>query len=105
MIEAICIDSANRPEEVPLSKWIQKGFKYHITHVYYHPTQGNIRGCELHEVKLGVECEPYRAYRLNRFGFTKENFEKLKQMIIDCSELNEFDVNKLLRECDLEVMV
>lgn len=104
MIEALCLDSSNRPEEIPLSKWINKDFKYHITHVYYHPMQG-IQGCELHEVKLGRDCLPYVSYRLNRFGFTKENFEKLKQMIIDCSELDEFDVSKLLRECDLEVIV
>jgi len=104
MIEAICIDSKNRPEEIPLSKWIQKDFKYHITHIFYHPMQG-IQGCLIHEVKLGEECYPYVSYRLNRFGFTKENFEMLIQMMLDCSELNEFDVKKILKECDLEIMV
>jgi hypothetical protein len=102
MIEAICLDSSNRPEEIPLSKWINKDFKYHITHVFYHPMQG-IQGCQLKEVKLGEESYPYVSYRLNRFGFTKENFEKLIQMMLDCSELNEFDVNKLLRQAEVEV--
>lgn len=103
MIPAICIDSSNRPEEIPLGKWINKGFIYHITHVFYHPGQG-IQGCLLKEVKLGAESEPYVAYRLNRFGFTQENLDKLRQMIVDCSELDNFDVNRLLEECELEVM-
>ncbi len=103
MIEAICIDSSNRPEEIPLSKWINKGFKYHITHVFYHQMQG-IQGCHLHEVKLGKECFPYSTFALRRFGLTKENFEKLIQMMKDCSELNEFSIKELLRESELELL-
>jgi hypothetical protein len=103
MIPALCIDSSNRPKEIPMGKWIQSGFKYHITHVFFHEKQG-IQGCTLHEVRLGAESTPYISYRLSRFALTQENYDKLLQMIIDCSELNDFDVNKLLEECELEVM-
>lgn len=103
MIPAVCVDATNRPEEIPMGKWIQQGFTYHITHIYYHPLQG-IQGCVLHEVKLSHELYGYDSFRLNRFRFTQENLAKLVQMMIDCSELNEFDVHKLLRQCEVEVM-
>jgi len=102
MIEALCIDSSNKPKEIPLGKWIQKGYIYHITHVYYHKEQG-IQGCDLKEVHLGEESKPYETYRLNRFAVTKDNLLKLIEMIKDCSELNDFDVQELIKESELVV--
>lgn len=100
MIECICIDAGRKPKEVPLGQWIQQGFKYHITHVYYQPKQ-EIQGCSLKEVRLGKESVPYETYRLSRFAVTKENLEKLYQMMRDCSELNDFDIIELIKESEL----
>jgi hypothetical protein len=99
MIECLCIDAKNRPEEVPMKKWISEGMKYHITHVYYHSMQG-IQGCSLHEVRL-KDCPPYNAFKLSRFAFTKKSLEDLKVMMKACSELNEIQISALLADCDL----
>lgn len=103
MVEVLCINSKDKPDEIPLSRWIQKDFKYNITHIYFHPNQG-IQGVDLAEVKLTPECYPYVTYKLSRFGVTLENLEKLRQLAKDCTELNEIDINKLLEESELEVL-
>lgn len=102
MIECVCIDAGSKPKEVHLGQWLQQGFKYHITHVYYQPKQG-IQGCALKEVRLGKESAPYETYRLSRFAVTKDNLDKLMQMMKDCSELNDFDITELIRESELKI--
>ena len=48
MVEVICIDDKNKPEEIPARFWIKEGEKVHITLVTFHPLQdGGIQGCEL----------------------------------------------------------
>lgn len=103
MIPAICIDSSNKPEEVELSEWINKGAVYHITHVYFHPFQG-LRGCDLKEVRLTKKSYPYGTYALKRFAVTEENLQALFKMIKDCSELNDFDIRKAIRESELQLI-
>ena len=99
MIECICIDSKNKPKEIPLGKWIQEGFKYHITYIQYYPNQG-IQGCTLYEISL-KGCFPYTAFSLSRFAVTKENLALLMEMIKDCHELNNLDVLELIKESEL----
>lgn len=103
MIDCICVDSANRPKEVDMSEWITKGMKYKISHVYYHPGQG-IQGCELREVRLTKKSLPFGSYRLSRFAVTKEGYNALVQMMKDCSELNDFDIYKAIRESKLQTV-
>ncbi|MES2395830.1 MAG: hypothetical protein V4549_07495 [Bacteroidota bacterium] len=103
MIPAVCIDSDNKPEEVDLSEWINKGANYHITHIWFHPHQG-VQGCSLKEVRLTEKSDPYRTFALKRFAVTAEAMQKLVQMMRDCSELNDFDIYKLIRESELETV-
>lgn len=102
MIECICIDNKNKPNIVPLSCWIEEKFKYHITHVHYHPKQG-ISGVDLAEVKFPSWCN-YQTYKLSRFAISLGNLFKLIEMIKDCTELNDVDINKLLEESEVEVL-
>jgi len=97
MIPCICIDDKNRPKEVPPQMWIMEGIEYHITHVQYFTKQNNIQGVYLHEVKI-KNCPPYEAYRLSRFAFKEEDVPKLIQLMKDCTELNDIDINKLLEQ-------
>lgn len=101
MIPCICINDKEKPEEVCPTEWVKQGNEYNITHVYFHPMQG-IQGCELKEVKLTQKSYPYEAYALSRFGVTPENMERLIQMMLDCSELNKVDIEKLLEESKLQ---
>lgn len=103
MIETLCIDSADMPEEINRSEWISKGMKYHITHVWFHSMQG-IQGCSLKEVKLTEKSYPYATYKLSRFAVTPEGLLELIQMMKDCSELNEVDIKKLLRQSRLNIV-
>lgn len=103
MIEATCLDADNRPKEVEMSEWITKGMKYHITHVFFHPGQG-IQGCSLREVRLTSKSHPYGAYALKRFGVTQEGMKALVEMMLACSELNEFDVYKAIEESELQTV-
>ncbi len=103
MIPCICIDAGSKPKEVHAGQWIQKDFKYHITHIFYQPRQG-IQGCALKEVRLDARSAPYETYRLSRFGVTEENLQKLIQMMRDCSELNDFDISELIKQSELEII-
>ena len=101
MVECICIDGKNRPKEIPAGKWVSEGMKYHITHVYYHPLQGNVLACTLHEVRLGVESAPYETFRLNRFGVTEANLHLLYELAKACSELDAIDIKEIFDNAEL----
>lgn len=99
-VPCLCIDDKNRPKEIPPQMWIMEGIQYNITHVYYHPNQG-IQGVLLEEVQI-KNCPPYESYRLTRFAFTEEGFKQLKELMENCTELNNIDINKLIEESNLE---
>lgn len=100
-VECLCIDSSNRPEEILPQNWISRLMVYHITHVYYYPKQG-IQGVLLEEVN--TKCIKYDSYRLTRFAFTEESFKDLVELMKACTELNEVDINKLLEDCEIELI-
>lgn len=104
MIPCICINAKGKPKEIVPGEWIQQGFKYHITHIYRHPLQGDILACTLHEVKLTKKSKPYETYRLNRFAFKPADMEKLKEMAEVCSELDELNIDKLFEVNELELI-
>lgn len=105
MIPCICIDDKHRPEVIPTSKWVKEGDEYHITHVYLHKFQdGGIQGVSLYEKPLDKSCAPYETFRLTRFAFSEEGISKLIELIKLCSELNDFDIKKLIEESQLEII-
>ena len=104
MIPCICIDDKNKPDEIPLKNWIQEGFTYHITHVFCMRNWNNIQGCNLAEVKIPPECYPYEVYKLSRFGITFDNLEKLRQLMRDCTELDDVNIDKLIEESNLQLI-
>jgi len=66
MFEVICIDAANRPNDIPTSKWIIKGNDYTVIKVSKMNIQGGILGYQLAEVNL-EGCAPYLFYAASRF--------------------------------------
>ena len=99
-IRCFCIDDANRPKEIPASKWVKKGEKYHIVHVFKHLSQKGIQGVELAEIDIS-DCEPYNCFRLTRFAILLEDLEKLMQLMKDCTELSDIDISALLENLEL----
>ena len=99
-VKCICVNDKNCPIEISPQKWIKKDNEYSITHIYYHYQQG-LQGAELAEIELTEENFPYQSFALNRFAFTKEELEKLMQMIKDCTELNDIELRHLIEELDV----
>lgn len=96
MIKCICVDVANKPSEIPIEMWPIFGNTYHITRIDYHTKQG-IQGVELHEIKL-INCQPYETYRLSRFNIPEESIEAFRQLLKDCTKMNDIDVEELLKQ-------
>ena len=103
MIPAICINDSNKPNEVDVNEWVVKGNKYTIKHIYYHPNQG-IQGVELKEIRLTDKSKPYETYSLHRFGIPIDKLKDLIELIKNCTELNDVDINKLIEESQLELI-
>ena len=99
-VECICIDSKNKPVEIPLNKWIKENEIYNITHIYNQIQQQGIKGVELLEFDI-FECIPFNCYRLDRFAFTAENLKKLIEMMKDCTELNDINIDNLTKNLTL----
>jgi len=103
MVKCICIDDTNRPEEIPESKWVKLGGIYTITFIHYHSLQG-VMACDLKEITLTPECYPFETFKLSRFAFTQEALIALSELAQACSELNKSDINKAIKELDLETV-
>lgn len=99
-IRCVCTNDSNRPEEIPANMWIKKGTEYHIVHIFKHLSQNGISGCEIAEIDIS-HCKPYNSFRLNRFAINIEDFQKLKELISDCTELSDIDVSALVENLEL----
>lgn len=66
MFIVTCIDAANRPNDIPTSKWVIKGNDYTVIKVSKMNIQGGILGYQLAEVNL-EGCAPYLFYAASRF--------------------------------------
>lgn len=88
-IEVICIDAGSRPNEVPTSRWIEEGKKYHIVEIAKMVTQGGIYGCKLDEID-NDDLAPYQYFRLSRFAISLGIFDDEEMLeAIDIGELKE----------------
>ncbi len=102
-VPCLCIDAKNRPQEIPLNKWISEGIQYTILHIGT-TVNRKILTCTLLEVTLDETCKPYDGYRLDRFAFKEEDIPKLLELMKSCSELNGLNINELLEESQLEIL-
>jgi hypothetical protein len=62
----MCINDANKPQEIPQDKWIKKGQIYTVIGVQM-LLSSNALGFELAEIKLDESCFPYHYFNPNRF--------------------------------------
>ena len=66
-MKAICIDSANKPENISEFEWLEEGIVYTITEVVEMGLQKNKLGIALEEIQLTEASAPYKYYSLERF--------------------------------------
>jgi len=103
MVECICINSKNKPSEIPESKWLKEGEKYNVIYTVVVLPQKQL-GFLLHEIELTDNELPYEYFLGNRFAFTQENLEKLLELIKDCSD-TAFSLDELMKSTNLETVL
>ncbi len=88
-LEVICINAKNRPNEVPVNRWVKEGETYHVIEISKLNMQQGIYGCKLAEIN-NDDLFPYQYFRLDRFAVSITD-ELLEQVLedIDISELEE----------------
>lgn len=64
--EVICINDKDRPNEIPLSKWVKTGKTYTVIHIAKMAIQGGY-GVQLQEIDLS-DCSPYNFFGAHRFA-------------------------------------
>lgn len=100
MVDAICIDDRNRPEVIPLNKWVKRGKKYTIIYTVLVLPQRQI-GVHLAEIELTQKELPYEYFLLSRFAFTEEGLRQLQELIKDCAD-TDFSMDELLKQTELQ---
>lgn len=73
MDKLLCIDDKNRPNQIPLNKWIKKGEFYTPIGILKCNIQGGIMGFKLAEIDLDSSCEPYKCFSIHRFAVPVED--------------------------------
>jgi hypothetical protein len=96
MIPAICIDASNKPNEIPKSKWLKEGKKYHVIYTTIVLPQREL-AFHLSEIQLTDNELPYEYFLGSRFAFRDEDIDKLMQLIEDCSD-TDFSVGELMAQ-------
>ncbi len=72
----------NRPNEVPLNKWLEQDKEYTVIKVVKHIFQGGIMGYELAEIDLS-NCAPYLYFAASRFSIPvpEKEIEEMEELV------------------------
>ncbi len=70
---------SNRPNEIPISKWLVKNQKYTVLEVVKCKMQGGLLGFKLEEIDLSG-CFPYLFFAANRFRLPKEDEVEVEEL-------------------------
>lgn len=63
----LCINDLDRPNQIPISKWIKKDREYTVLRTIKCNTDGGKTAFVLEEIDL-VGCEPYEGFDSRRFA-------------------------------------
>lgn len=96
MIKCICINDKDRPNDIPLSKWVKEGSVYTIIFAATVLPQKEL-GFQFDEITLDESCAPYEYFMAKRFGFTKDEFLKLEAFIKECGEVDQ-SIKELMKQ-------
>lgn len=91
--KVICIDDRDRPETIPMSRWIKKGKEYTVIKVDKLNMQGGMLGFKLAEINID-DCVPYQYFSARRFGIP---VNPVKMEV-------EAELDRLLKEAQEEVL-
>jgi hypothetical protein len=100
MIPCYCINAKEKPIIIPIKKWIVKGEKYHITHVYNMVNMEGLKGCDIAEIDISM-YKPFNCFKLERFAFDEKDIPALIKLIHECTLLKDIDISKLLESVEI----
>ena len=80
--KVICIDDKNKPDGIPLSKWVKASEVYTVIEVGRMLIQGGMLGFKLAEVSLD-DCFPYQYYSAARFALLGSPGEQWAETELD----------------------
>jgi hypothetical protein len=98
-VECICVDDNDKPKQIPENKWPKRGKRYNIYYTVQCLPQRQI-GVLLEEIELTDKEYPYQYFLAKRFGFTRENFDKLNALIKECTDAD-FSIEELMEQSQL----
>lgn len=67
-MKVICVNSENKPKQIPIEKWIKTGEQYTVIGVTRLNIQKNKLGFVLAEIDLDDSCFPYHYFDSERFA-------------------------------------
>lgn len=67
-LQVICINSSNKPKQIPDNKWVKEGEIYTILRLVRMNLQQNKLGIVLEEIELDESCFPYYYFDADRFA-------------------------------------
>lgn len=101
MIEARVINAKDRPNEIPLKRWLEYDEVVHITYVVRCLPQ-NVLGFSIYEKPLGEDCYPYQYFTSTRFSIKPEDIQKVIDLYNEIGEaLPESVMTELLENSNL----
>jgi hypothetical protein len=82
-MKVICVNDSDRPNEIPLSKWVKKDKLYTIIKVWHIRMKPGTYGVELAEIDLS-DCFPYLYFSATRFKpMNQEDIEAILEKALE----------------------
>jgi hypothetical protein len=72
--QVVCLDSKNRPNDIPSSRWVVEGQTYTVIKVGKMLIQNGLVGFKLQELNID-EFYPYQFFAASRFGLPKVDWD------------------------------
>lgn len=76
-MRVLCINDANKPNNIPESEWIKQGTVYTVISVAPMGLQAGKLGYKLQEIELTEASFPYEYYDASRFAIIIESEEEV----------------------------
>jgi hypothetical protein len=87
MIKCLCINDSDRPNEIPISKWVKMNEFYHVIYTVTVLPQREL-AFHLSEINLTENELPYEYFLAKRFAFNKKDLPDLLELIKNCSDID-----------------